>query len=177
MVVCFSGRGHAVLLFTGFVFSGSQRMYSGFVSPFGFGHGVPALVDTYPFIKSRMSAELTTESDDAGFPVSLNLNTDIASTSKLKLNFNRMGINRAGYTCGLPGTGEVDPFKLGAKYVMPDRRKAIKRRLRTFPFLETMEQNSNSSPEMRMLRKKRAIHTRIREIARPNEFCWQVKLT
>lgn len=149
-------------------------MYSQFLSPFGFGYGVPLMRDSFPFsprIAEDFFQNRDTFAPSTGFVMGGSLNMEITNTSQLRLNFNRMGIKRAGYTCGVPGTGEVDPFELGAKYALPARKRNKSRRKNA--------RDSNAEFMGRSLsRAKRgfSILSRTNRIAKSDEICWQVSV-
>ncbi|XP_055346836.1 serine protease 55-like isoform X2 [Paramacrobiotus metropolitanus] len=154
------------------------RMYNEFVSPYGYGRGAPMLRDLYPFVP-RMSANfeaeaaLTKEDTDVGFAPALNLNVGIDNVTSLRLNINRMSIKKAGYSCGIPGSGVVDPFELGNKYVMPAKKKVKHRRTaKEFPAATRM---ASELLEARELKKRDTLQNR-GKVSRANEFCWQVKI-
>ena len=62
------------------------------------------------------------------FPSSADLDDQILS--HLRLNVNRMAIRKTGVTCGVPGSGKVDPFDLGPKFFLPpETSRAARRRM------------------------------------------------
>ncbi|OQV25413.1 putative Serine protease 29 [Hypsibius exemplaris] len=117
---------------------------------------------------------------------------DEAAETKPRLNVNRMAINKAGYTCGVVGTGQIDPFELGPRFAAPLPEEPMSKAKRNRMKLLTAKRNKSEEADagqsipprfehvfQSWFRVKRAIGRKgamMGEIVPQNQLCWQVKV-
>lgn len=148
---------------------------------------------SFPFVSAEAMENLDPDAIEH-FPSSADLDDELLS--HLRLNVNRMAIRKTGVTCGVPGSGKVDPFDLGPKFFLPPetsraarRRMSIKNKRKmnkmnkmniTMRAIEgrsmEFEDEEFMTPSREIVRTKRGANLMQGEVAKQNELCWQVKV-